>query len=84
MERKLSGDEFCGERILWLSEHIGGEVVRGRVFNAMENGRYRPMLREIARWGIGMAVLITAIWVVMYYCRPVYKRHRSKAAVQED
>ena len=71
-----------GGSALLAFEHVWhGEVVPFFPFlTAVENGEAGEMLREMATAGVGMALLVTAVWGIMVGVVSIFEKHADKKA----
>lgn len=69
-----------GGSALLAFEHVWhGEVVPFFPFlTAVENGEAGEMLREMATAGVGMALLVTAVWGIMVGVVSIFEKHADK------
>ena len=69
-----------GGSALLAFEHVWhGEVVPFFPFlTAVENGEAGEMLREMATAGVGMALLVTAVWGIMVGVVSIFEKHTDK------
>ncbi len=89
---KNKGNNSFAEKIGWLNkmlwggsallafEHVWhGEVIPTFPFlTAVENGEAGEMLREMATAGVGMALLVTAVWGIMVGVVSIFEKHADK------
>ena len=69
-----------GGSALLAFEHVWhGEVVPFFPFlTAVENGEASEMLHEMATAGVSMALLVTAVWGVMFWVSTLIEKHTDK------
>lgn len=69
-----------GGSALLAFEHVWhGEVVPFFPFlTAVENGEASEMLHEMATAGVGMALLVTAVWGIMVGVVSIFEKHADK------